>query len=413
MEFNVDSAYPLLLLLSYAYCQVTTIDAERTPDSFMMSTSQLTVDEETDGKLDTSTDAELPSSGSSGSEKEALYYVVTVYNYWSCVVPAVAIVANLLSILVFASRGQKEQTVNMLLLGLAIADTLSLLSTMDVAVHFLTEHSWMQHTAIGCKLIQYVTSVARDSSSFITLTFTIDRFVAVQFPLERASLMTRRRVQIAMVAIVLLSATFETYWIIGLYHNKEYNACYTPSSKGMAMISTVIRNISGFMIPGVLVAILNALIIKRLQEYQAHRSSMTSVKKCDIANRSLTITLITVSTFSFIVYLPKVLFFLYLAFGSLKYNETEFIAAYVTDGLCFLNYTCSFFLYSLSGPQFRRDLKYALLNITFCGGKLQVTLLNIIMRYLLQSMTRINSKRTRSRSTLTTALLTNDLHNCS
>ena len=282
-----------------------------------------------------------------------------IYIHFIIALPIFALLTNSLSLFVFIMRGKKEQTVNMLLIALTISDMLSLVNVIDVAYYYQVNWSLQQRTRAGCKLIQYVTNVARDCSSWLILTFTIDRFVAVWFPLKRSSIMTKRRVQLLMLGDVVLACASEINTVILFDYLKEPNYCGATDIDFSAIYTTAFRNTIGFLVPSSVVAVLNGLIIHRMQKYQAKRSSMMSEKESSNKgqNRSLTIMLVTTSTCSILCYLPRCIFFFYLQFGDGERSLWDWSWGHYVECLALLNYGFNFFFYCLSGSQFRKDLK--------------------------------------------------------
>ena len=291
------------------------------------------------------------------------------FEHYMSVVPFCALLTNGLAVYVFLHRGKTDQTVDMLLIASSISDIFSLVNFMDTAVYFWTDHEWsfQKKTDVGCRMILYITNVARDCSSYFILTFTVDRFVAVWFPLKRSTIMTKKRVQLIMVSIVLLGLTMEVYVPI-INKSKEIsegeNMCVVRDARLNATLLSYLRNTLGFIVPGVAVAILNALIIVRMRKYEAQRAVMTSGdgehnNSSHHPNRSLTIMLVTASTFSFLCGAPKTIYFIYLSYADWA-GWVYITYAYVVDMILVINYTCNFFFYCMSGSQFRRDLVQAL-----------------------------------------------------
>ena len=292
-----------------------------------------------------------------------------IYGYYVSVVPFCALLTNGLAVYVFLHRAKKtEQTVDLLLIAVSVSDIFSLVNFMDTAVYFWTDYEWsfQQKTDVGCRMIQYITNVARDCSSYFVLAFTVDRFVAVWFPLKRSTIMTKKSVRLIMVGIVLLGLTMEMYVPI-LYrygHLHGVKGCQSGDMNLNAELLTYLRNTLGFIVPGVAVAILNALIIVRMRKYELQRAAMMSGHGEDSnssynRNTSLTTMLVTASTFSFLCATPKTIYFIYLSYTN--WAGWEYLTyAYVVDMILVANYTCNFFFYCVSGSQFRRDLVKAL-----------------------------------------------------
>lgn len=295
-----------------------------------------------------------------------------VYSYFVSIVPWVALFFNGLSFVVFVYKmktSKKESYIGLLLAGLAVTDTLATISAMDFCIFFWSDHkfSLMQHTSVGCNCIQYISGIARDCSSYFILIFTVDRFLSVQYPVEKTTWVTKKRVQIVMVTVVLCSCVAECYRPYSLEYNALQNWCDFARPKIASMGAAVITSTVGFVLPGILVAILNCLIIRGLANWNKKRATVT----VNTASKShgLTVLLLAISTFSFLVSLPEVFFWYHTAYLDSIGEKANENFARMTDALSFLNYTCNFFFYCLSGPQFRGDLLQILKRVFTCGKR--------------------------------------------
>ena len=294
-------------------------------------------------------------------QRNAVQRVEAFHNYWVSVIPWVALVLNSLSFFVWAFIGRRaDQPTRLFLMALAVADILSLINMMDFAIFFWTGHkySFQQSTDVGCKLIQYIANTARNCSSYFILGFTIDRFLSIWFPMNRRNVISTKRVAIAMAITVVLSAVTEIYMPILLGHHKIAKRCAVEDPKLMTLLSSIFRNGLGFLLPMILVAILNGLIITRLRQYRTlleDPGESGRTRKAEARNRSLTIMLVVVSVYSFVVYLPKACVF-YVHIGTENFTYSLLIAYYIVDDLAVLNFTCNFFFYCLAMPRFRRVL---------------------------------------------------------
>lgn len=310
--------------------------------------------------------------GGSGNHLDSrLEDVMYVYDYFASTVPWIALFCNSLSFLVFAYKlkyAKREQNVNILLAGLAVADTLSLVSAMDFGIYFWSdrEYSVMQSTEPGCRGIQYVNSLARDCSSYFIVIFTIDRFVSVRFPLQKSIWITPKRVEMAMFVTFLCAAVAEIYQPYLLRFHEQWEYCYSEDHIVMGRWTMIVRGTWGFVLPGIIIAILNVLIFVQLAKWSKQRAAMTGA---ETHNRTLTFLLIGISTYSFLVSLPKVIL-LYYTETLDPYKQrppSYYIAGFTTDGLAMLNHACNFFFYCMSGTQFRKDLLKILTRIFTCG----------------------------------------------
>ena len=62
-----------------------------------------------------------------------------------------------------------------------------------------------------CKMLMWISALSQICSSYFVLLFTIERFISVRFPLKRAIICTKRRINIAIVGIVVVAALTTVY----------------------------------------------------------------------------------------------------------------------------------------------------------------------------------------------------------
>ena len=62
-----------------------------------------------------------------------------------------------------------------------------------------------------CKLLQWIETLSQICSAYFVLLFTLERFISVRFPLKRAVICTKRRVNVAIIIIVVIAALATVY----------------------------------------------------------------------------------------------------------------------------------------------------------------------------------------------------------
>ena len=251
----------------------------------------------------------------------------------------------------------------------------------DTAVLYWTGTNVSKSSMAGCKIMHYIGNIARDCSNYIVLGFTIDRFISVRVPLKKRLWITKSRVQAYLVLLVVMFATMEAYvpYYLEFVVVKGEKSCMNRSEKDMTRCTSYVQNVVGFVLPATIVFVLNILIIHQLSVWATQRHSMMgkegkSEKPGQGTNTALTVLLVAISSWSFIVSTPKTVVFFYR-----QYFDTDDIfsergrnsqkALYITDSIRLLNFSCNFFFYCLSGSQFRDDLFRVLYKIVCCRGE--------------------------------------------
>ena len=98
-----------------------------------------------------------------------------------------------------------------------------------------------------------------------------------------------------MLGNVVVAFAADIYTVIIFDYREDKNCCGATDIDLSANYTTVFRNTVGFLVPNSVVAVLNGLILHRMQKYQAQRSSMMFEKESSNKgqNRSLPIILAT------------------------------------------------------------------------------------------------------------------------
>jgi len=110
-------------------------------------------------------------------------------------------------------------------IALSVIDTIALIDEYDILVkHFITRKLFnviwsLSMYDAGCKISKWLVSVGQTCSSQLVLLFTLERFISVRFPLKRAIICTKRRINIAIVSIVIVACLTMTY---KLYYFENY-----------------------------------------------------------------------------------------------------------------------------------------------------------------------------------------------
>jgi len=111
-------------------------------------------------------------------------------------------------------------------IAISVVDTFALMDQFDNLVTYarnlrLTAKNYLA----GCKIMQWISTISQICSAYFVLLFTIERFISVRFPLKRAIICTKRRINVAIVGIVVgaaLASSYELYYHETLYPRKIF-----------------------------------------------------------------------------------------------------------------------------------------------------------------------------------------------
>jgi len=113
-------------------------------------------------------------------------------------------------------------------IAISVVDTLALRHTWEIAIKRWTRSTFrLTKNVVGCKLSHWIETISQVCSAHFVLLFTIERLISVRYPLKRAIICTRHRINSAIVIIVIIAAlatTFELYYF-DIYKPRKIYMC--------------------------------------------------------------------------------------------------------------------------------------------------------------------------------------------
>ena len=247
-------------------------------------------------------------------------------------------------------------------------------------------------------------------SAWLTVAITIERFISVTYPLRANRISTLRTTHVAVASIYIVGAaiTCFPYWTLQIDKSEHFPWCGYANRKEFETWNWITIRTVTLILPSVIILTFTGFIIRSLQKIVRCRKELmqkttANVKKA-VLERQLTFMLIAVSVTFLALRLPYML--MYYVFN---YRHELFgypvdiwtshrlrVAMDTCDVMSTVNYAINFFLYCLTGSQFRTNLYL----FTRCQSKR----LSSGYRYQLanRSIANIAALRSRSNSSLST-----------
>ncbi|KAF2892326.1 hypothetical protein ILUMI_13847 [Ignelater luminosus] len=152
------------------------------------------------------------------------------------------------------------------LAALAIAD-FGFLSVLLV-VHFSFKGILEIYNREGwCQTFVYISTVCSTLSVWLIVAFTVERFIAVQYPLQRPHICTvsRAKIIVSILCVIALASQSYIFWIAGIinYHGDpecEMIPDYHDFMKVINFIDTIVTLIG----PVILIVTMNTMIARNL-----------------------------------------------------------------------------------------------------------------------------------------------------
>ncbi|XP_064100980.1 uncharacterized protein LOC135211626 [Macrobrachium nipponense] len=321
----------------------------------------------------------VPSSSSSATSTSIYETFMDESRHWvqKVLVPlvmCVGVVGNSVSMVVLTRRKMRSST-NSYLTALAISDLLYLIFVFFLS---LKHHPDMQHPRhwLYWQHVRYalwLTDASSSTSIWLTVTFTIERYVVVSHPIKGKVLCTVSRAKKFVVVVYcvcwLLTATTPHEWIVVTKTryplqdprlDLDYSALgRDPTYRHFYYWFTAVTFI---LLPLCLLVVFNGFLMQAVRRSKQQRRRMTMVSKRDHYSHQqeykITVMLIAVVLLSLLCQMPTAVLLLY----STVYQPPQGTSAYaimrglgnIFNFLNAINAAANFLLYCAFSDKFRR-----------------------------------------------------------
>lgn len=320
---------------------------------------------------------------------------------WNFVAPfifCVGFIGNLLILLVMTRTWMRGTSTSSYLIAMAIADMFVLVSGMipewleaNEMVTFKEEHPFT------CKLEKFVFYTAGDTAIWIRVLFTIDRFVAVCFPMSTTEYCLYWKAKYYSFATLLaaMMKNFHVFFTRGaeivvldestiekcqnFLTNFDFNSSTLAESSNITAVvlisncggtSTANKYFEAFVrpwiafslvsiLPFAILLILNLLIIRSLIEVKRTRAEHLLVTKSHDRHIFQMTAMCLSASFSFLVCVtPSMILLIGKPYWTKRgsNNSAYEIAKAINNQMYYIVHSVNFFLYCVAGKRFRDSL---------------------------------------------------------
>lgn len=300
------------------------------------------------------------------------------FTYVTPIIFIIGLVGNILSLMVFLTKNMRRLSASLYLAAISSADLMALL--FYVLIEWLRRgglSSISSHVTVPflerngvCHVILFLTYNFRFLSSWLVVCFTLERYIGVCHPLKRRrniSDMSSSRKLITVVVLISVLVSLFRPWLNTENHIGPNEVPWCIRRNEYQMISFVydcVFCVSITFLPFFIITCLNALIIRKLIMRNKYHRRSRIISEESIIRLEFTIILIAVS-FCFVAFntpyaVVWLTHFINSSAGTITngriINETQHILLF-TKTIYFMNYSVNFFLYSITGAYFRKELK--------------------------------------------------------
>jgi hypothetical protein len=297
--------------------------------------------------------------------------------YLMLVVIFIGFVGNIFSIIIFIRQRKRNKAASVYLVSLAFSDTGNLVMSFQTWLHnglfYITNgeiNIASGATDLGCQLRIFVWNCFVFMSAYIIIAYSVERCVAVWYPLKVADLFTSRRRNIVLIILLFISFAFycpsfwtyvtDSYVIQGItrrFCSRRVDNVpdWIYHSFGAWLFNT------NMVTPVCIVLVLNSLIVIGVARASTDKH-VSKASKTDVLQRKLIKNLLVVSLAYFLSMAPYVIF---RWTNTILRDPTSFIewSATISNFIVF-NYSTNFIIYTCTLQYFRDDVRYLLCKRT-------------------------------------------------
>ncbi|XP_041361225.1 neurotensin receptor type 1-like [Gigantopelta aegis] len=300
------------------------------------------------------------------------------YAYFTPMIMVIGIIGNSLSLNVFLSKNMRSLSASTYLAALSTSDLLALVFYVmiewlirGIPVLYPDKRVTFMHVDGVCQMIMYLHYVSRFLSAWLVVAFTVERYIGVCHPLRRRDICTitsTRRIVLGLVIVSLILNVFKPTLSIVSDVKGWGRMCTTKADyRHLSFILDSIFAVMITLVPFVIITCMNLLIVRKLVLRNKRQRACKVITEESIIRLEFTLILLAVSLCFIVFNIPYFVtwckLFLTSKFihldtfqdvGSFEYFQGTL---WITRAIFYINYCINFFLYSITGTYFRRELK--------------------------------------------------------
>ena len=201
---------------------------------------------------------------------------IIIHVYLPMVILPLGIVGNILSFLVMVQSQNRGRSTCIYMAALALSDTLNLvvLAIYWIAYFLADEAIGVEGGRIRCKVFTMLAHYAAEMGAFIVMSMTVDRFIAVRYPLKAVVLCSpyRAKVFITCGAILLIIFNVPVLWMADLVNEKICANFHTKDT--FTVIYAWLYTSFGSILPCVVLLGCNAMIISSIHRRRSRATDL-------------------------------------------------------------------------------------------------------------------------------------------
>ncbi|XP_032914222.1 galanin receptor type 3 isoform X2 [Catharus ustulatus] len=218
--------------------------------------------------------------------------------------------------------------------------------------------------AFACKAVHFLIYLTMYASSFTLAAVSVDRYLAIRYPLKSRDLRTSRNAGVAIVVIWSLSLLFAgpylSYYQIIHYHGVPI--CVPIWEDQRRKVLDIITFVFGYLLPVTVVSLAYTRTIKFLWTSVDPIERISESRK---AKSKVTKMIVTVAILFCLCWLPHHLVILCFWFGHFPFNRATYAFRLASHCLSYTNSCLNPIVYALISKHFRKHFKQAFTCLFF------------------------------------------------
>ncbi|CAF3840481.1 unnamed protein product [Rotaria sordida] len=223
------------------------------------------------------------------NNSERLKLVERLTTHITLIVSIIGLIGNICTIIVLNRQTMRKWRSSILLSSLAAVDFLYLLIIFLSIIDELTNQTiGLNQSLILCQVTVYITHVCSFLSAGFTLSFTLQRFIAVIFPLHAKTIISNRSSITNILVLLIFGCSFYSFSFF--VTNVSRGQCREDETYPILFPLLIVDICLTFVIPFTFIVIFNCAIVYQLQRRKKFSnfpdSSLTTKRTPDIRRRS-------------------------------------------------------------------------------------------------------------------------------
>ncbi|XP_063435497.1 neuropeptide receptor 15-like [Mytilus edulis] len=294
----------------------------------------------------------------------------------------IGIVGNILVIFViFNDKKMRKSLTNMLIVNLAVADSIIMVFGIPEIVQFMLDRGWILGEAM-CKIQRSVLVMSLYVSVLTLVALCIERYIAIVFPLKAHILCTRRHTMVTMVSVWFVAVGFgipTTIFVTVVPVGINASLCFcrlvfpeAEPNKDMFFTFKYMESVIFYFLPLLIQLLCYVIIGKHLfLSVEALQSNLTNkgharddngrLREAIKTRRGVVKMLIASVTIYFLSYSPHQILLIYDTVSERPFSGTWVFVVFVTI-LAYVNSAANPVIYCIFSQNFRKNFA----TIIFC-----------------------------------------------